>query len=158
MRAKSTWPPLYRVTCIFCICTKLYCIITSNSPAQVQLHPSFERTLKLRKSLFLVTVSPDLEVGDPEGRRQTRSVNVSTIGHHSRIFREYVKWKPEDKALKRDGKVEVSTSNSHRSGFEYLSRDVSQFFSAPLRQLDICHVQNLARYVSHPIMWMVTHE
>jgi len=85
---------------------------TSNSPAQVHLHPSFEGTLKLRTSIFAPTVSPDLEVEDPAGRGRTRSVNVSTIGRHSRIVHGDVEWKPEDEALKPDGKVEVSTSNS----------------------------------------------
>ena len=85
---------------------------TSNSPAEVRLHPSFEGTLKLRTSLFAATVSPDLEVEDPAGRGRTRSVDVSTIGRHSRIVHGDVEWKPEDEALKPDGKVEVSTSNS----------------------------------------------
>ncbi|KAF8273741.1 hypothetical protein EI94DRAFT_1826128 [Lactarius quietus] len=85
---------------------------TSNSPAQVSLHPSFEGTLQLRTSLFAANVSPDLEVEDPAGRGRTRSVNVSTIGRHSRILHGDVSWKPEDEALKPDGKVEVLTSNS----------------------------------------------
>jgi hypothetical protein len=85
---------------------------TSNSPAEVRLHPSFEGTLKLRTSLFAATVSPDLEVEDPAGRGRTRSVNVSTVGRHSRSVYGEVEWKPEDEALKPDGKVEVSTSNS----------------------------------------------
>lgn len=85
---------------------------TSNSPAQVHLHPSFEGTLKLRTSIFAPTVSPNLEVEDPAGRGRTRSVNVSTIGRHSRIVHGDVEWKPEDEALKPDGKAEVSTSNS----------------------------------------------
>jgi hypothetical protein len=85
---------------------------TSNSPVEVRLHPSFEGTMKLRTSLFAPTVSPELEVEDPAGRGRTRSVNVSTTGRHSRVVHADVEWKPEDEALKPDGKVEVSTSNS----------------------------------------------
>jgi hypothetical protein len=85
---------------------------TSNSPAQVQLHPSFEGTLKLRTSLFVASVSPEPEVDDPAGRGRTRSVNVSPIGRHSRIVHADVAWLPEDEALKPDGEVKVSTRNS----------------------------------------------
>jgi len=85
---------------------------TSNSPAQVRLHPSFEGTLKLRTSIFTATVSPDLEVEDPAGRGRTRSVDVSTVGRYSKVVNGDVEWKPEDEALKPNGKVEVSTSYS----------------------------------------------
>lgn len=85
---------------------------TSNSPAKVQLHPSFEGTLKLRTSLFVPFVDPDLEADDPAGRDRTRSVNVSPIGRHSRIVHADATWLPEDEALKPDGEVKVSTSNS----------------------------------------------
>jgi len=85
---------------------------TSNSPAKVRLHPSFEGTFKLRTSLFAATVSPDLEVEDPAGRGRKRSVNVSTIGRYSRVVHGDVAWKSEDEALKPDSEVEVSTSNS----------------------------------------------
>jgi hypothetical protein len=85
---------------------------TSNSPAKVHLHPSFEGTLKLRTSLFVASVLPEPEVVDPAGRGRTRSVNVSPIGRHSRIVHAEVEWQPEDEALKPDGEVKVSTSNS----------------------------------------------
>jgi len=85
---------------------------TSNSPAEVRLHPSFEGTLKLRTSIFAAMVSPDLEVEDPAGRGRTRSVDVNTIGRHARVVHGDVAWKPEDEALKPDGEVEVSISNS----------------------------------------------
>ena len=42
-------------------------------------------------SLLMATVSPDLEVQDPEGRGRTRSVYVSTIGRQSRIVHGGVK-------------------------------------------------------------------
>ena len=82
---------------------------TSNSPAKVQLHPSFEGTLKLRTSVFVPTVDPDLEAVDPAGRDRTRSVNVSPVG---RVIHADATWLPEDEALKPDGEVKVSTSHS----------------------------------------------
>ncbi|KAI0305350.1 hypothetical protein B0F90DRAFT_1815577 [Multifurca ochricompacta] len=69
---------------------------TSNSPAKVHLHPSFEGTFKLRTSIFGVNVNPDVKVEDPAGRGRKRRVNVKTIGRGARIVHGDAAWVSEE--------------------------------------------------------------
>jgi len=85
---------------------------TSNSPARVQLHPSFEGTFKLRTSIFPAFVSENDDVEDPAGRDRKRVVHVKTVGRGARIVHGDVEWVPEDEAVAPAGRVEVSTSHS----------------------------------------------
>jgi hypothetical protein len=87
---------------------------TTNSPAHVHLHPSFEGVFKLRTSVFPALVSPadDVEVEDPAGRGRTRVINVKSVGHGSGIVFGDVAWVPQDEEVASAGKVDVSTSNS----------------------------------------------
>lgn len=85
---------------------------TSNSPAHVHLHPSFEGTFKLRTSVFPPVVSPDEEVEDPAGLDRKRVVTVKTVGHGSGVVFGDVAWVPQDDEVAPGGKVEVVTRNS----------------------------------------------
>lgn len=85
---------------------------TSNSPAHVRLHPSFEGTFKLRTSVFPPIVSPDEEVEDPAGLDRKRVVNIKSIGHGSGVVFGDVAWVPQDDGVVPGGKVEVTTKNS----------------------------------------------
>jgi len=85
---------------------------TTNSPAHVHLHPSYEGTFKLRTSIFPALVSPDEDVEDPAGLGRKRVVNVKTVGHGPGIVYGDVAWVPQEEEVVHAGTVEISTRNS----------------------------------------------
>jgi hypothetical protein len=85
---------------------------TSNAPAHVHLHPSFEGVFKLRTSVFPPFVSPEENVEDPAGLGRKRVVNVKTVGHGSGIVCGDVAWVPREEEVDRGGMVEVVSRNA----------------------------------------------
>lgn len=85
---------------------------TSNAPANVHLHPSFEGTFKLRSSIFPPFVAPDEDVEDPAGLGRKRVVNVKTVGHGAGIVYGDVEWVPREEEVARGGMVEVVSRNA----------------------------------------------
>lgn len=84
---------------------------SSNSPAGVRLHPSFEGIFELKTSIFPSVVTPDVDVEDPAGRGRKRTINVKA-GRGGWIVHGDAAWVPEDPELAPAGKVKVSTKNS----------------------------------------------
>jgi hypothetical protein len=85
---------------------------TSNSPARVHLHPSFEGLFELRTTMLPADVTADEDVADPAGRDRTRRVDVKTVGPGARIVHGDVAWIPQDEEVAPGGKVKVSTTHS----------------------------------------------
>ncbi|KZT03912.1 uncharacterized protein LAESUDRAFT_658842 [Laetiporus sulphureus 93-53] len=83
---------------------------TSNGPAHVQLHPTYEGTFRLISSGFLgrPTVHADPAVEDPAGRGRTRSVDYRSAG--GRVAEGIVRWLPSDRNETELGDVQISTS------------------------------------------------
>jgi hypothetical protein len=85
---------------------------TTNAPAYVHLHPSFEGLFKAQTTILPAVVAPDENVADPAGRGRTRRVDVKRIGRGGRIVHGEVAWIPQDKVVAPAGRVEISTTHS----------------------------------------------
>jgi hypothetical protein len=85
---------------------------TSNSPALVHLHPSFEGVFKLRTSTLPALVHVDDDVEDPTDRGRKRVVHVNRVGRFASVADGDVAWIPQDEGLAPAGKVKVSTTHS----------------------------------------------
>jgi hypothetical protein len=85
---------------------------TTNAPAYVHLHPSFEGLFKAQTTILPAVVAPDENVADPAGRDRTRRVDVKRIGRGGRIVHGEVAWIPQDKVVAPAGRVEISTTHS----------------------------------------------
>jgi len=85
---------------------------TTNGPARVHLHPSFEGLFKAQTTILPAVVDSDENVADPAGRDRTRRVDVRTIGRGARIVHGEVAWIPQDKEVAPAGRVEISTTHS----------------------------------------------
>ena len=83
---------------------------TSNSPAQVQLHETFEGAFSLTTSRFLrPVVEWERDVEDPAGRGRERTVRVNEV--KDSLVTGNVFWGKKEGAKAR-GTVRVSTTNS----------------------------------------------
>jgi hypothetical protein len=85
---------------------------TTNAPARVQLHPSFEGSFEIRTSVLPAAVTPDEDVEDPASRGRTRRVDVKNVGRGARIVHGDVAWIPQDEEVAPAGKVKVSTTHA----------------------------------------------
>ncbi|KAH9962154.1 hypothetical protein BC827DRAFT_230343 [Russula dissimulans] len=86
---------------------------TINSPARVQLHPSFEGLFKVQTSMWLpAVVTADENAADPAGRGRTRRVDVKNVGRGARIVHGDAAWIPQDGEVAPAGRVEISTTHS----------------------------------------------
>jgi len=84
---------------------------TSNSPANVALHPTFEGDFDLSTSnWFKALVVEDEDVQDPSGKDRKRNISYNRVdGQHKVVGKVF--W-GEDGNNKADGVVKVQTSNS----------------------------------------------
>ncbi|PIL33769.1 hypothetical protein GSI_04394 [Ganoderma sinense ZZ0214-1] len=83
---------------------------TSNSPAQVRLHETFEGAFSLMASAFLrPVVEWKRDAEDPAGRGRERTVKVNAV--KDSLVTGNVFW-GEQEGMKRRGTVRVATSNS----------------------------------------------
>jgi len=84
---------------------------TSNSPANVALHPTFEGDFDISTSnWFKALVVEEQDVQDPSGKERKRNISYKRVdGQHQVVGK--VLW-GEDGDNKADGVVKVHTSNS----------------------------------------------
>jgi len=83
---------------------------TSNSPAKVSLHSTYEGIFNLSTSIFRPQVVAAEEVEDPKGKERKRTVTIDRINGHNKVDGK-VFWGDEEKS-EAEGVVKVHTSNS----------------------------------------------
>jgi hypothetical protein len=79
---------------------------TSNSPAYVELHPTYEGSFHLQSSIFRPQVDVTPGVQDPKGEQRERKVRFSNVG---KDIAGTVRWVGDDDSEGR-GSVELKTS------------------------------------------------
>ncbi|KAF8959957.1 hypothetical protein BDZ97DRAFT_1761106 [Flammula alnicola] len=84
---------------------------TTNSPAKVFLHPTYEGSFDLQtSSVFRSELNVHHDVTDPSGKERKRDVQINTVGRgHTHGS---VKWVEEDKKHESAGAVVIRTTNS----------------------------------------------
>ena len=83
---------------------------TQNAPAQVQLHPAFEGHIRLHASPFSPPNVSEANVEDPAGLGRRRNVVLQNSRWGAMLYS--VGWQPPLSTGRREGLVEVQTSNA----------------------------------------------